>query len=1707
MIKAILVASFLQLILSLSWVSVAHAGGEIIDAETSDDLSDGTIRYGVNGDSGPVINESAIDHFYNQHVGSIYNGDSNTVVEAFKLPYLTPGQQVTGATITFGLVDNPGNSPAGPPPGYNVDLYGLNRVSTTSANIVNADAYKVTTGKTDTANVLLAPSFVVGAPDSSLTPPTTRAATPSGMVSYSGSNLVQFVQNQYNNAAFQNAGLNTPRYIFFRLTADSVNPHTNNNNFLFAAARNSNRALRPTLALTITNPSQGITNVAGRLQFSFTLANNAITSAGVYTTSGKLLRTLWNNIRYQQGTNYAAWDGKDDSGNAVPSGTNYQIKLINHNVNYVWDGVVGNTSAPTTGNNILGSNLFHAFEQMHDMSISGNTVFYSVGYNELQSPFHSFQVGTAQVPSSFIFGYDLSDCFSTFYVMTSDNTRSYWAKGYGGIDGSPGTYVIAVNTRTSNNSYDTLPGFSSGTPQPSGRSPTYGNVIDLDTSASLSMSINTSSPPATASAPTITFTGNAVYNNNVVQFTPIISPSGSSVKSCALSSGTMPAGLSISSTTCVISGTPSSPASVNSSDKFTVTATVGGVSQVVSNSFSFPINNQPNPATGLAVQKSGNALLVAHGSLNIVRIFDKTTGANLMPNSGISVPNPGRMAMTKSGDVWIISNGNAQNSYAQSVVRYKIYNSSGAVSPQLVQTITGFTASGALAPFSNLAGVGVSADDTMLLVADGGSSQQLKVFNNSTGASLWIYGGLGGLAQHGPNVTTETANLTNSTYYFQFTPISGSSFGNEAFIAFQSDNTFWIQDAGNSRALHFQITSTTASTNNLSYIEQIAYTGASYRATTDVTDPTRVFNGFMEYSVDYSKPLGTAGAWKLVRNWAFNFPNDCSAATPVSCYFGSAHGFNNVVKLTDNGGVSHSYGILQNQSPNRANWEVFELPTTGAVARKTHWSFINSGERTVNYIPGGNGRIYPDGTLRYNVVDYNSSGSVSQIEYYKLPFAGFDSNNDPIWTGLTDTHTFNYVNGLVLTSTAQPIATSATPANAPTPWNAFPMRTELTDGNILVDFDGFPCGYGNNNQLVCHTGYHIAGIPVGSGTQFSWMAGPSTTHDYTGWFPQDGRFDIGNNVQYAGNIAMALGHNIVYGYNGEFWKNGEASKWVNYYENGLLIDVFGTDSNVGLGENAPAGFSGNSFAPTLVYAPCPVPSSDPSFAAMTANGTQCAYLYHNDESTHSGTIRWRINGWNQISELDIPVSAAAIGAITATGAGAGATVGIGQPDSIGTNSSANAPVLSYLGSLGTSGTVGNLMTVNPSTFTLNDTSATCALTSSSPTLPAGLSLDSSSCVISGTPTGTLTSGNVFTIIATNSHSSSTPATVTLTIGAGTAPVLTYTSSTVTTTAGSLLTVAPSLLTKNANSVSCTTNPSTLPTGITFDASSCTFTVNRSTTLAATSISVSAKNTANLTASATLSFTVTSAASTASAPVLAYSSSSFSGTVNTSMTISPSQLTANSSSITNCTITPKLPSGLAIGTTTNSCTISGTPTSAVPAPGTIFAVVATNSANIQSTPVTLTLIVADAPSAASSYSSWQTQNFTAAQLADPTISGDEADPDHDGISNLMEYALGLNPNHPDYAPVQGSTMGIPVQGLAPCANNTSKKCLTLTYTQLSAATDISYIPQVSQDLTTWSSGTDYLLQTSAAGVTPVVVQDLTPISDKYSRYIRLWVKRK
>ena len=124
--------------------------------------------------------------------------------------------------------------------------------------------------------------------------------------------------------------------------------------------------------------------------------------------------------------------------------------------------------------------------------------------------------------------------------------------------------------------------------------------------------------------------------------------------------------------------------------------------------------------------------------------------------------------------------------------------------------------------------------------------------------------------------------------------------------------------------------------------------------------------------------------------------------------------------------------------------------------------------------------------------------------------------------------------------------------------------------------------------------------------------------------------------------------------------------------------------------------------------------------------------------------------------------------------------------------------------------------------------------------------------------------------------------------------------------------------------------------------------------------------------------------------------------------------------------------------------------------------------------------------------WRQDNF-GANAGNPAVAGNLADPDGDGLSNLLEYALGTNP--------LVSNAGAVVMDRETTGGNTY---LRLTVTKNQAATDVTYVPEVTGDLTavgSWS-GSDVVVETNTA--TTLRVRDSVSTSAAARRFIRLRV---
>ncbi|MHA3774545.1 lamin tail domain-containing protein [Verrucomicrobiota bacterium sgz303538] len=133
-----------------------------------------------------------------------------------------------------------------------------------------------------------------------------------------------------------------------------------------------------------------------------------------------------------------------------------------------------------------------------------------------------------------------------------------------------------------------------------------------------------------------------------------------------------------------------------------------------------------------------------------------------------------------------------------------------------------------------------------------------------------------------------------------------------------------------------------------------------------------------------------------------------------------------------------------------------------------------------------------------------------------------------------------------------------------------------------------------------------------------------------------------------------------------------------------------------------------------------------------------------------------------------------------------------------------------------------------------------------------------------------------------------------------------------------------------------------------------------------------------------------------------------------------------------------------------------------------------------------------------FSSWQTLFFNTAEIGNPAVGGINADPDGDGISNLLEFALGLDPKMADAAPVSETSFSM---------DGTDGPFLTVKYRRNLSAQGIQFSVDTAGNVGTWSLDTAIQLGApvnNGDGTETVTRRDTTPANSANQRFIRLRV---
>lgn len=247
----------------------------------------------------------------------------------------------------------------------------------------------------------------------------------------------------------------------------------------------------------------------------------------------------------------------------------------------------------------------------------------------------------------------------------------------------------------------------------------------------------------------------------------------------------------------------------------------------------------------------------------------------------------------------------------------------------------------------------------------------------------------------------------------------------------------------------------------------------------------------------------------------------------------------------------------------------------------------------------------------------------------------------------------------------------------------------------------------------------------------------------------------------------------------------------------------------------------------------------------------------------------------------------------------------------------------------------------PVTFAMTKAGGAVVSYSVTPVLPVGLGLNTTTGVLSGTPT-VITPANTYTIVATNSGGS-TAAQVVIAVNDAVPAGLAYDSAAYKFTKGQSFSIAAP--TSTGGSIGGYTISPALPSGVTFNPSSGAISGSDSSLLGITPYTVTGSN---ISGSTTATFTLTIVD-------VAPSNFSYAGsplTAQPGVAITPLTPTISGGAVVSYRVSPALPAGLVLSTTTG--VVSGTPTAITPQA--TYTVTATNSGGNTTAQVMITVAV-------------------------------------------------------------------------------------------------------------------------------------------------------
>lgn len=572
------------------------------------------------------------------------------------------------------------------------------------------------------------------------------------------------------------------------------------------------------------------------IRFSYNISADSNTSAGVFAESGVLIRTLWSSRPEHAGMHESTWDGRDDTGKFV-KGTVFQIKVLESQVAYHWDGPIGNTGNSWTSDNNNWSQ-FGTPPTQKLCFVNGSGWIVS-GYAEGQ--YNLGRLDPSNPNSPHILNSNYLNTQIGLSDVATDDVHLYF------MNAAQETWVTIFDAKT-------------------------GSPASFTRGESIVGSRGQSVP-------------NQGFNNTT---------------------------LSVTDRGRTGVGVP----------------------------------------TGIAVQKVGHLLAVAHGDfmyhthqkgLDLIRLFDKSSGRPI--GTDITILDPQQLAFSSAG-LWVISNHTLN-----------LVTEPGSKNI-ITQPIKGL---------SNPVSVAVNRSNEHVYVLDGGSSQQLKEYDTKFNL-VRAYGDRGGYNDLKPDITNHRLLLDN-------TAILGRPSLNGSWVTVENTGDVWFSDAGTAqRVIHLK-----PDGGDFKYVDQILYTPPTYYAAVDHGDPTRVFSGMFEYRVNYHVPiqpgdpdplLGGNGAWRLVRNWSIG--NRPPPGANARDYFLTVEDLGNGRTYAQINAYQNNYGYMA------------ELPKIGPLRYTGQVSIFQSPV------------LERDGSL----MAIKTSGSLPNITQTitRRSLIGFDSSQDPRWS-------------------------------------------------------------------------------------------------------------------------------------------------------------------------------------------------------------------------------------------------------------------------------------------------------------------------------------------------------------------------------------------------------------------------------------------------------------------------------------------------------------------------------------------------------------------------------------------------------------------------------------------------------------------------------------------------------------------------------------